>query len=86
MRKDVVAQGGERHGVRKRRAVRNHADARDIEEKLTKLAEIFKIEDAKAEDDDKLRIHVLPHDRPLFHALFAHLLLEQHEAAVVKTP
>lgn len=70
--KDVVAQGGERHGVRKRRTVRNHADARDIEEKLTKLAEIFKIEDAEAEDDDKLRIHVLPHDRPLFHALFAH--------------
>lgn len=74
--KDVVAQGGERHGVRQRRAVRKHADARDIEEKLTKLAEIFKIEDAEAEDDDKLRIHVLPHDRPLFHALFAHFLLE----------
>ena len=53
---------------------------------LIKLAEIFKIEDAEAEDDDKLRIHVLPHDRPLFHALFAHFLLEQHEAAVVKAP
>ncbi len=42
---------------------------RNIEEKLTKLAEIFKIEDAEAEDNNKLRIHVLPHDRPLLHAL-----------------
>ena len=48
MRKILLRKGGERRGVRKRRAVRNHADARDIEEKLTKLAEIFKIEDAEA--------------------------------------
>ena len=52
----------------------------------SQLTEVLKIENAEAEDDDKLRIHVLPHDRPLFHALFAHLLLEQHEAAVVKAP
>ena len=83
---DVVAQRGPGDRVRERRAVREHADARDVQEELAELAEVLKEEDAEADDDDELRVDVLAPDRPLLHALFAELLLKQHEAAVVQAP